>query len=341
MLGAQIGPYLERGELQLGLSLRTFEAKKQFLGIRENLAVMNLGTQVISKSDLYDLSVTLGLDRQWNLTLGQPFIAGSSNRALPATRAGAFRFDHSTHEFGDLSLVARRWMKDTRTAHKGNFSLGLGVKLPTGDEEHMDLFPDGRGINVRQRHVDPSILPGDGGLGILFDFQGFTGWGKRTLFASATYLANPRDQTRTLSPKSFLNPAGELAVPAIERYNTVGDAYLLRVGFTEPVEQVKGLSLVLAGRWEGVPQEDIFGSTIGFRRPGYVVAIEPGLIYSRGRTTFALSVPFTVQQNRQPNLGVPGDSTFADNIVLAGVTYRFGTGNNRSGTGAKNCTAAP
>lgn len=324
MLGAQLGPFLSRGEWQVGLGLRTFEADEQYTGTSLNLGVMNLGTQVISKSDLYDLNLTYGLNDRTTLTLGAPFLAASSNRALPANRRGSFRFDHSVHEFGDLSLVARRWMKDTNTCTTSNWSAGLGVKFPTGDDNAQDFFPDGTGRNVRLRAVDPSILPGDGGLGIIFDLQGFRPWGERTLFGSVVYLANPRKDTPTQSPKSFLSPLGPAGAPANEAFNTVADQYLVRFGFSEPVKRVNGLSMVLAARMEGVPQKDVFGSTFGFRRPGYVIAAEPGLIYTRANGTYSITVPMTVQQNRQPNLGIPGDSTFADAIVLASATWRFG-----------------
>jgi hypothetical protein len=324
VLGAQLSPYLTRGEWQLGAGVRNFYADEQYTGKNLNLTVMNLGTQVQSDSTLFDFNATYGLDERITLTLGQPFLAASSTRALPANRRNTFRYDHSTHEFGDLSLVARRWMKDTAKNLDSNYSLGLGVKFPTGNENHMDFFPDATGNNVRLRPVDQSILPGDGGTGIIFDFQGFTPWGKRTLFANASYLANPRTQTQTLSPRSLLSPTGPNAIPLNERFNTVADQYLVRMGFSEPIERVKGLSMTLAGRWEGVPQEDIFGRTFGFRRPGYTIAVEPGLIYQRGAAVYSVSAPLTTMQNRQPNLGLPGDSTFADVVLLASATIRFG-----------------
>lgn len=324
MLGAQLSPFLRRGEWQLGVGIRSFYADEQYAGKNLNLTVGLNGAQVRSNSDLYDFNATCGLNGRTTLTLGAPFLAASSNRALPANRPGSFRYDHSTHELGDLSLVARRWMRDTKTHLDSNWSLGLGVKFPSGDENHMDLFPDATGNNVRLRPVDQSILPGDGGTGIIFDLQGFTPWGHRTLFASASYLANPRTQTRTLSPRSLLSPTGPNAIPAAERFNTVADQYLVRAGFSEPIQRVRGLSMTLAGRWEGVPQEDLFGRTFGFRRPGYTVAVEPGLILNRARWTFAVTAPLTTMQNRQPNLGIPGDSTFADVVLLASATVRFG-----------------
>jgi hypothetical protein len=90
------------------------------------------------------------------------------------------------------------------------------------------------------------------------------------------------------------------------------------------VAALRGVSLSLAGRVEGVPATDILGKTIGFRRPGFFVSIEPGVIYSTDRATFFLSFPLRVHQFVQDSLGAPRDSTFADHLLLASVSYRFG-----------------
>jgi hypothetical protein len=144
------------------------------------------------------------------------------------------------------------------------------------------------------------------------------------VFGSASYLMNPRDQTGTLSPPAFLNPNGPGAVPAEFRHLTVADQYSARVGVTHPIPGVKGLAVVLAARIDGVPTEDLFGDTVGFRRAGYLIAVEPGLIYTTGRTTFSVTVPVTTQQNILPQNGIPRDSTFPDLQVIASVTHRFG-----------------
>ena len=121
-----------------------------------------------------------------------------------------------------------------------------------------------------------------------------------------------------------MNPAGPEAVPADFRYNTVGDSYIARVGLGYPLTALRGVSLSVAGRIEGVPATDILGQTIGFRRPGYFVSVEPGVIYSTQKATFSLSVPLRVYQYVQDSLGAPRDSTFADHLLLASASYRFG-----------------
>jgi hypothetical protein len=44
-------------------------------------------------------------------------------------------------------------------------------------------------------------------------------------------------------------------------------------------------------RMECVPSEDLIGGSIGFRRPGYVLSVEPVVSYKANKTQFYLSVP--------------------------------------------------
>jgi hypothetical protein len=333
VLGAKLSPYLEEGEWQLGATYRTFRADKQYTGTRLNPIVTKLGTNVISELDLLDIGATYALDQNWNLTLGVPVILyGSSSRALPASVAGSPRFVHSASGIGDVTLTARRWVFDAQKHPNGNVSLGVGIKAPTGNENSKDRFPAGNGQNQQLRPVDQSIQLGDGGWGVIFDLQAFQRAGSLTFFAQGSYLANPKGRNGTLSPPAFLNPNGPSAVPYELRYNTVPDQYLARVGATHPVPGVNGLNVLLAGRIEGAPREDLWGENVGFRRPGYGIAIEPGLIYSLpgGQTSVSVSVPVTLQVNRQAVDGVPGDATFADYSVFASVTHRFGKGKGKT-----------
>jgi hypothetical protein len=121
-----------------------------------------------------------------------------------------------------------------------------------------------------------------------------------------------------------LNPNGPEVVPESFRYNTVNDSYIARVGVGYPIYALPGVSLSAAWRIEGVPETDLFGETTGFRRPGFFMSIEPGIIFSTQRATFAFSVPLRAYQYVQDSLGAPRDSTFADHIILMSVSYRFG-----------------
>ncbi len=52
----------------------------------------------------------------------------------------------------------------------------------------------------------------------------------------------------------------------------------------------KNLVLSLAARMEGIPVYDVFGGNAAYRRPGYVVAAEPGVTYRAGKHIFGLFI---------------------------------------------------
>lgn len=326
MLGAQSSPCLDEGEYQLSASYRQFTADEQYRGGSGfSEPVTSLQTQVISKMKFVEFGGVYAVNQQLNLTLGIPYILkGSSNRALPAAVAGSPRYEHTTSGIGDVTMGGRYWLFNCDDSPDQNISLGLSLKIPSGDSHVQDLFPNGAGQDIRLRDVDQSIQPGDGGWGFVLSAQGYKGVGDFTLFASGAYLFNPRGQNNTLSAPAFLNPVGPQAVAANIRYNTVADSYIARVGAGYPISALPGLSISLATRIDGSPESDVFGKTTGFRRPGYFVTIEPGINYSTERATFAITVPTRIYQYVQNSLGAPRDSTFANYLIEASISYRFG-----------------
>lgn len=326
MLGAQSSPCLEEGEFQLSASYRQFKADEQYRGGSGfSEPVTSLKTQVISKMKFVEIGGIYAVNQQLNLTVGIPYILkASSNRALPASVAGSPRYEHTATGVGDITFGGRYWLMNCDDSPDQNIGLGLSLKAPTGDSHVQDLFPNGAGLDIRQRDVDQSIQPGDGGWGFVLSAQAFKGVGDFTLFASGAYLFNPRGQNNTLSAPAFLNPVSPQAVPSNIRYNTVADSYIARAGVGYPIAAIPGLSVSLAGRIDGSPSEDVFGKTTGFRRPGYFVTIEPGINYSTERATFSLSIPTRIHQYVEDSLGAPRDSTFANYLIEFTVSYRFG-----------------
>jgi hypothetical protein len=320
-----LSPYLQPGEWQVGASYRQFTADHQYQGTELSPSVTALGTNVISKMRYMELNGTYAVTTQWNLSVSAPLILkASSNRALPSTVAGSPRFVHSSSGLGDVTVGGRyRFMNCDANPHQ-NFSVGAALKMPTGNSNATAMFPNGAGQDVRERPVDQSIQLGDGGWGFSLSAEGFKQLGRVVAFASGVYVFNPRDQNETLSPPALLNPVGPASVPAVQRFNTVSDSYLVRAGIGVAVPKLTGLSATLATRVEGVPVQDAFGETAGFRRPGSFVTIEPGAVLGIGRTVVFFTVPIRVDQNVKPSLGFPRDSTFADHMILAGTTIRLG-----------------
>ena len=82
-------------------------------------------------------------------------------------------------------------------------------------------------------------------------------------------------------------------------------------------------------RDEGVPAHDLIGGNDGFRRPGYIVSIDPGLMINHGRDTLSVNGPWALARNREPSVtelknGTKnGDAFFADYTVVVNLSHHF------------------
>ena len=87
---------------------------------------------------------------------------------------------------------------------------------------------------------------------------------------------------------------------------------------------------------ECIPSKDLIGKSDGFRRPGYVISIEPSAFYSFGAHTLGVNFPIAVERNRtrsqidiargtNPETGKPyhGDAAFADWLISVTYAYRI------------------
>jgi hypothetical protein len=159
---------------------------------------------------------------------------------------------------------------------------------------------------------------GDGGTGIVLDLQGFKNVWRTTLYASGIYPINPQNTNGVRTGRG--RPS--------EAIMSVADQYLARAGAVFPVWQVRGLAFSFGGRIEGVPVRDIIGKSEGFRRPGYAISVEPGLLYARGKNSWNVSAPIALERNRRRSVtdimdGRHGDAAFADYVLLVGFSRRF------------------
>jgi len=79
---------------------------------------------------------------------------------------------------------------------------------------------------------------------------------------------------------------------------------------------------------EGIPVRDAFGSSNGFRRLGYIISIDPGIMYSLRRTAISINGPWAVERNCRRSVpdiedGKHGDAAFADYTIIAVLSHRF------------------
>jgi hypothetical protein len=192
------------------------------------------------------------------------------------------------------------------------------LKIPTGinDATGSGLYKG----QVIKATADQSMQPGDGGWGFSLGSQGYKSmWRRADVYSEAAYLFNPMD---TNGVATFRSQPGQGVM-------SVTDQYLYRAGVSQGVPKVRGLALSLGVRGEGVPVRDLLGDSNGFRRPGTIVSLDPGLMMNVKRTTLSVNGPWALYRNRPPS--VPeiqnntknGDAFFADYTVIVRLTHHF------------------
>jgi hypothetical protein len=317
--GALDPVYLPHGRFEMSLDWKSSRADENWTGTKHDLDRERQHNNVINIQEVFDLRFSMGITDRWSAGLSLPWIRGSWSLPLPQVPAGQ-RFEQDSSGFGDLVVGARTWLIDPASMPRGNLQLGLGLKSPTGDCGAKDRFPDASGGNFAEKPVDVSIQPGDGGWGAVLDLNAFRDAGPVRFFAQASYTVNPREANGTLStPSVLLGPAN--VAPRMRR-NSVPDLYNAQVGAAVSLGGGVGASVAL--RCEGVPARDRIGGNDGFRRPGYFVAVAPGLSWTRGPATLFLGLPVTILRNSQADAsGARSSASFADWAVVAGVTLRF------------------
>ncbi len=341
---------LNKKEFQIGTANRYFHSWRHFVGTEEQPERQTTGggldangiargNAVNIYSHAVDLNLSYGLTNRIQLNVTLPYVNNERSQVLRQTSPVKDTLRYSVFAAGlaDVRLSANYWIYDPTTAHKGNLNVGLGLKLPTGSHSVEDIAPQTNGT-TKSVVMDQAIQPGDGGLGISLEFQAFRQIYKNWYgFANGYYLFNPK--TNNGSFKSA-------AVVGLEGYELYAcpDQYFARAGVMLSVGN--DLRFSLAGRLEGIPAYDAFGGQVAYRRPGYVVAVEPGATFTKGAHTFSLFVPYNFIKNRiqsaadiakqdlanleitdpAKKVHIQGDAAFADYSLNFSYAYRFGGG---------------
>ena len=315
----------QAGQWQLFTSYRYFKSFRHFRGSVEEKNRVTEGTQVENFAHAADFGLNYGVSNRLGLTLNAPVLHnvrsslyehyGNSRSANP-TQA---RFETHSVGLGDIRLTTNYWVFNPGTSLHGNISIGMGVKMPTGSSNVKDEFhkltKDGRDSLITKA-VDQSIQLGDGGWGLNLEMQAFRRlFSRGAVYFNAFYLFNPRNVNGT--PQS------------------VADQYAARLGLNYAVLPKAGIMASLGGRIEGVPSDDLIGKSEGFRRPGYIVSIEPSISYYRKSMNFTLNVPVALYRNRtqsysdkektrQTGVFTIGDAAFANYLVNFVASYQLG-----------------
>lgn len=318
-------PYSQAGETQITVSARALVSNDHWNGEEEQLQRHTLDTYVTNHQRMLDINVNHVFTERFSMSASVPFINSSWGIPSPTSAGQAARADEVGRGLGDIAVGGRLWVLPTDKFKSGNFQVGLGVKMPTGNAGYRDVYVDNTGNNPKERFVDQSVQPGDGGWGMLMEVSGFKRVKTVTLFGSCAYLANPRDRNDTTAGNVNRSPLANPSTAADTSFNSVPDQFLARVGGAVPIGQT-GMAASLTYRAEGMPRYDLIGASHGFRRPGVEMFIEPGFSYAKGGQVVSFQIPIAFYRNRFPNpyTGNRGDATFPDYIVLASYGYRFG-----------------
>jgi hypothetical protein len=129
-----------------------------------------------------------------------------------------------------------------------------------------------------------------------------------------------------MATNGVVRRGGNAETPEFDEFS-VPDQYAVRLGASY-MTPLPGVNVYGGGRMECLPASDLFGSSEGYRRPGYVISVEPGISYSKGDFAALLSVPVAVERNRTKNYtdkirGTHGDAAFADYTINVGITWRI------------------
>lgn len=316
------GNILNQGEWNVSANYRYFKSFRHFGGTEEHPNRVEQGTEVINKQHGLDVNISYAFSERLYGIVSLPFQYNERSSLYEHNRTDR----HTTYSkgFGDMRIGAGYWLLSGEKAKKGNTAIGLGIKFPTGDYAATSTFYRGDEATPTEMTVDQSIQLGDGGTGLIVDFQGLWNVGGTFFwYYDGFYMFNPKETNGTPTNRSRPN----------EAIMSVPDQFAVRTGVFKSFEKIHGLGVSLGGRIEGIPVRDAFGGSEGFRRPGYIISVEPGVSYMLGNVTGTLNVPIALLRNRTqsvtdienstPDKVVHGDAAFADYLINFTVAVRI------------------
>jgi hypothetical protein len=315
------GGVLEPGHFQITIGERHQYSYQHYVGDVYQEYRAQAKSQVLNRINLITTNLTYQVTPRVSVEIDMPW--------LFATRRGqSSPIKYSSTGLGDTIIGANAWVRNPQHAPHNNFSAGLGLLMPTGNDDVQNTVntnTTGTGAPVEvTAPVDYSIQPGNGGWGMVMQWSGYQRLSKSLIFyTDGDYIAtqggtNGVQRGATLSTTQPLN-----------NYVAISDQYLLEAGVSFPIPGVKGLSATVGPRDEGVPAKNLFpNSNDGFRRPGFAVTAGPGAQYSRGRNILTAGVYKAVHRDRTVShpdevYGSHGDAAFAQYVWLASLTHRF------------------
>ena len=300
------------GQTEFTSSYRYLYSDRHFRGKEEEKNRQAEGSDVRNRINTVDFTFSYWINNDWRISASLPYITAHRSSLYEHDRVN--RHVMTAEGVGDLRLMAYRTYEGDMDSISG-FTWGVGVKLPTGKEDVQDIAYRPTGPEVR--YVDQSIQLGDGGTGLIAELQAYTQmFGERTFgFVTLSYLFNPED-TNGVST----NPT------RAQSEHSIPDSYQTRFGISSLLSDAWSYDVAI--RAEGVPPEDVFGDSNGFRRPGYAIYLEPTVNWRSGAHRLNISVPWAIERNRVQSVsdrmtGGHGDAAFADYLLMTSYSYQW------------------
>jgi len=313
------GGVLEPGHFQVTIGERHQFSYQHYVGDVYQEYRAQQRTQVENRINL----VTTNLTYQWtpriSFEIDAPWLfASRKSQNSP--------IEYQATGLGDTILGANMWIRNPQTAPRNNFSVGLGVLMPTGNDDVQNTVntnTTGVGAPVETTtSVDYSIQPGNGGWGLVMQWMGYQRLSKTlTFYTDGDYIATQGGTNGVVRATSTTTP--------LTNSVAISDQYLFEAGLEFPIPGVKGLSGTVGPRDEGVPADNLFpNSNAGFRRPGFAVTAGPGAQYVHKHNILQAGVYKAVHRDRTSSYPdsvyhTHGDAAFAQYVWLASLTHRF------------------
>lgn len=294
--------------LTVDIGYRVFNSNKYFQGSTE----IARPTAVRNHQNIFDVGFEYRLSPRWSILGDVPVFNGTRNQIYPPTGI------YQVSGVGDVTLGLQSWIFRPPTENGGNLAVNMQLKMPTGINNAT-----GTGVLKGQpikATADQSMQPGDGTWAFSVGGQAYKSlWHSASAYGQANYLFSPAD---TNGIATFRSQPGQGVMSAT-------DQYLFRSGISQRVPRVRPLAMTLGVRGEGVPVRDLLGASNGFRRPGFIFSLDPGLILNYKRDTLMVNGPWALYRDRPPSVPeieyniTNGDAFFADYTVVVNLSHHF------------------
>ena len=323
--GAEGGGYLQPGDWTATFGVRHVYSHVHFSGPTENFSRAQAGTEVQSKTNIDTVAITYQLTPRISLTGTLPFLYASRRQQ---SQYGTLH----TSGISDISVGAAYWLRHPKSERSGfnNAQIGLSLLTPTGSDRQTNVIATSFGAAPTTQYPDYSVQPGGGSWGMIMTGQVFQSLGNNTiLFADGNYVMSQGGHHNFWTSHGGTTTSVPAATAGLTQFDAIQDQYIVEIGASHPAPKIRGLGLTLAVRDEGVPAHDLLGDDLGFRRPGFGIALTPGFIYTHGDHMLQFSVGKVLIRDRTKSVaeqvnGVhEGDAAFANYVWQAAYTLKM------------------